>query len=135
MILGDDALTALYRFLVSKNKEVGLGKERLFKYEVPEDFPTGDYIAINHLPFVYDEAVNEGVINVNIHCPKTAQNLPDTAKLRSYTHNIINLLDKGGIYLGGCYFELYAVSRPTKDNDDTYYVNMKFNVTYNNLKE
>lgn len=135
MILGDDVLTALYKFFVAKNKEIGLGKGRLYKYEVPEDFPTGDYIVINHLPFVYDEAVSEGVINVNIHCPKTAQNLPNTAKLKSYTHNIMGLLNDGEIYLGGCYFDLYAVSRPTKDNDDTYYVNMKFNVTYNNLKE
>ncbi len=135
MILGDNALTALYKFLVSKTKEVGLGEGRLFKYEVPKGFPTGDYIVINHLPFVYDSSVGEGVANVNIHCPQTAQNLPDTAKLKSYARKIIGLLNNGEIYLEGCYFEIYAVSRPTKDNDDTYYVNMKFNVIYNNLKE
>lgn len=135
VILGDDVLTALYKFLVAKNKEIGLGKGRLYKYEVPEDFPTGDYIVINHLPFVYDNVVNEGVINVNIHCPKTAQNLPDTVKLKGYVHSIMRILNDNEIYIGGCYFNLYAVSRPTKDNDDTYYVNMKFNVTYNNLKE
>ena len=135
MILGDDALTALYRFLVSNRIAIGLGEGRLFKYEVPENLAIGDYIAMNHLPFVYDETVSEGVINVNIHCPKSAQNLPDTAKLRSYTRNIIGLLKNDEIYLGGCYFNLYSVSRPTKDNDDTYYVNLKFNVTYNNLRE
>lgn len=135
MILGDDALSALYRFLVSKNKEIGLGKERFFKYEVSEKLSPGDYIAINHLPFVYDNVVNEGVINVNIHCPKTAQNLPDTVKLKGYVQRIMRILNDNEIYIGGCYFNLYAVSRPTEDNDDTYYVNMKFNVTYNNLKE
>ncbi len=135
MILGDDVLTVLYRFLASNSKAFGLGKGRLFKYEVPENFPLGDYIAVNHLPFVYDETVSEGVINVNIHCAKTTQNLPDTARLKNYANKIVGLLDDGEIYLGGCYFNLYSVSRPTKDNDDTYYVNMKFNVIYNNLKE
>ena len=94
----------------------------------------GDYIAINHLPFVYSDAINEGVVNLNIHCHKTSSNLPDTKKLSDYSEKILSLFGDG-TYLGGCYFDFYSISRPTRDNDDTYYINLKFTVTYNNLKD
>lgn len=133
MVLGDDAVSALYKYLVENIGKISIQKGRVFKYEIPEKLTVGDYIAINHLPFVYNGEINEGVVNLNIHCPKTAQNLPDSKKLQTIAKNVIGLfVDE--TYLGGCYFEFYSISRPTKDNDDTYYVNIKFNVTYNNLK-
>lgn len=134
MILGDDAVSALYKFLNENIEKTGIQKGRIFKYEIPDKLAVGDYIAINHLPFVYDGAINEGIVNVNIHCPKTSQNLPNTKKLLSITKKVLDMFGDG-TYLDGCYFDFYSVSRPTRDNDDTYYINLKFNVTYNNLKE
>ena len=80
------------------------------------------------------DAINEGVVNLNIHCHKTSSNLPDTKKLSDYSEKILSLFGDG-TYLGGCYFDFYSISRPTRDNDDTYYINLKFTVTYNNLKD
>lgn len=134
MILGDKAVTALFKYLNDNIESTGIKKGRIFKYEIPEKLDAGDYIAINHLPFVYSDAINEGVVNLNIHCHKTSSNLPDTKKLSDYSEKILSLFGDG-IYLGGCYFDFYSISRPTRDNDDTYYINLKFTVTYNNLKD
>lgn len=134
MILGDEAVSALYRYLNENIETIGIDKGRIVKYERPENFAKGDYIAINHLPFVYGSEINEGVVNVNIHCPKTKSNLPDSKRLLSVEKKLLSLFD-GSTYLGGCYFDFYSDSRPTQDNDDTYYINLKFNVKYSNLKE
>lgn len=134
MILGDKAVTALYKYLNENVERIGIEEKRIFKYEIPEKLAIGDYIAINHLPFVYGDAINEGVVNLNIHCPKTSSNLPNIKKLSDYSEKILSLF--GDVtYLGGCYFDFYSISRPTRDSDNTYYIIMKFNVTYNNLKE
>lgn len=133
MVLGDDAVSALYRFLIENIDKIGIQKGRVFKYEIPEKLTAGDYIAINHLPFVYNNEINEGVVNLNIHCQKTTENLPDNKKLQSIAKSILSLFEEEA-YIGGCYFKFYCISRPAKDNDNTYYINIKFNVTYNNLK-
>lgn len=134
MKLGDEAVSALYIYLNKNIKAIGIKEGRIFKYEIPDDLPTGDYIAINHLPFVNSEVINEGVVNMNIHCPKTSKNLPDTKRLVDIEKKVLALV-MDGIYLYGCYFALFSDSRPTRDNDGTYYINLKFTVTYNNLKE
>lgn len=135
MILGDDAVSAIWKYLNSHLEEIGLSKERIFKYERPEKLAAGSYIVINHLPFVRRNVIEVGVVNVNIHVPKTLSNEPNSKELLSYAKKILSLFDDKGTSLGGCIFEFYADSRPTRDNDNTYYVNIKFNVTYNNLKE
>ena len=134
MILGDTAVTALFKYLNENVERIGIEEKCIFKYEIPEKLAIGDYIAINHLPFFYNDAINEGIVNLNIHCPKTSSNLPNIKKLSDYSEKILSLFGDG-TYLGGCYFDFYSISRPTRDSDNTYYVNMKFNVTYNNLKE
>lgn len=134
MKLGDEAVSALYVYLNKNIKAIGIKDGRIFKYEIPNDLSAGDYIAINHLPFVNSEVINEGVVNINIHCPKTSKNLPDTKRLVDIEKKVLALV-MDGIYLAGCYFALYSDSRPTRDNDGTYYINLKFTVTYNNLKE
>lgn len=134
MILGDKAVTELYKYLNENIESIGIKEGRIFKYEIPEKLSVGDYIAINHLPFIYGDVVNEGVVNLNIHCPKTSFNLPNIKKLSDYSEKILSLF-RHSTYLDGCYFDFYSISRPTRDSDNTYYVNMKFNVTYNNLKE
>lgn len=134
MKLGDEAVSALYVYLNKNIKAIGIKEGRIFKYKIPDDLPVGDYIAINHLPFVNSEVINEGVVNMNIHCPKTSKNLPDTKRLVDIEKKVLALV-MDGIYLGGCYFAFFSDSRPTRDNDNTYYINLKFTVTYNNLKE
>lgn len=133
MIFGDDAVSAMYRFINAHYKDIGIDKGRIFKYERPQKLDTGVYIVVNHLPFVQQDEINESVVNVNLHVPKTASNEPNTAKLVSIAKNLIAVLGNSS-YMGGAYFEYYSDSRPTADNDDTYYINLKFNVTYNNLK-
>lgn len=61
MILGDEAVSALYRYLNENIETIGIDKGRIVKYERPENFAKGDYIAINHLPFVYGSEINEGL--------------------------------------------------------------------------
>ena len=135
MILGDDAVTSMWKHLNSHYKDIGLQKGRIFKYERPERLDIGSYIVINHLPFVRRNVIEEGVVNVNVHVPKTPTNEPNVKYMISLIKKIISLFDDGVLHLKDCIFEFYADSRPARDNDDTYYVNLKFNVTYNNLKE
>lgn len=99
MILGDKAVTALYKYLNENVERIGIEEKRIFKYEIPEKLAIGDYIAINHLPFVYSDAINEGVVNLNIHCPKTSSNLPNIKKLSDYSEKILSLFGDG-TYLG-----------------------------------
>ena len=102
-----------------------------YKYERPEKLK-GEYIAVNHLPFVHRREVEEGVVNVNIHVPKLKSGLPDTRRLAILSQRIVDLFPEGK-YLDTAFYEFLSDSRPTLDNDDTYYVNIQLNVVFNNL--
>lgn len=113
---------------------------RVFKYERKEKY-TGEYIAVNHLPFVYNSLIPEGIVNINVHVPKLKSNEPDTGRLyqlwQPIKSHFLESEDDGhpdGQYLAGAYFSFYSHSRPTLDNDGTYYVNVQLKVTFNNLK-
>ena len=134
MMLGDDAVSALYKFIFDNSKDIGVDKKYIFKYERPKKMVVSEYIVLNHLPFVRRDTIEEGVINVNIHVLRTASDEPNTKRLKTIVKNLLDVVgpDK---YLGGAYFDFYCDSRPTIDNDNTYYINLKVNVTYNTLKE
>ena len=132
MTLGDDAVSAMYKLLKKEYKKIGINEHGVFKYEIPKKSSLNEYVVINHLPFVQRDTINEGVINVNIHVKRTASDEPDTRRLKTIVKNILTFFVSD--YLEGAYFEFYSDSRPTPDNDNTYYINLKFNVTYNNLK-
>lgn len=134
MILGDDAVTTVVKRINANKQLLTDFKGRAYKYERPEKLD-GEYIAVNHLDFVRRNVVEEGVVNVNIHVPKTASNEPNTKRLSTLVKGVIALFSPSPIYIDGAFLEFYSDSRPTLDNDDTYYINLKFNVTYNNLKE
>lgn len=134
MMLGDDAVCAMYRLLKKESKSIGINELGVFKYEIPKKSSLNEYVVINHLPFVQQDTINEGVVNVNIHVKRTASDEPNTRRLKTIAKNILVFFEKD-TYLDGAYFELYSDSRPTPDNDNTYYINLKFNVTYNNLKD
>ena len=133
MTLGDDAVSAMYKLLKKEYKKIGINEHGVFKYEIPKKSSLNEYGVINHLPFVQRDTINEGVINVNIHVKRTASDEPDTRRLKTIVKNILTFF-VSDYYLEGAYFEFYSDSRPTPDNDNTYYINLKFNVTYNNLK-
>lgn len=134
MMLGDDAVSAMYRLLKKESKSIGINELGVFKYEIPKKSSLNEYVVINHLPFVQQDTINEGVVNVNIHVKRTASDEPNTRRLKTIAKNILVFFEKD-TYLDGAYFEFYSDSRPTPDNDNTYYINLKFNVTYNNLKD
>lgn len=123
----------MYRFLCENSETIGVKKNRIFKYERPEELAVGDYIVVNHLPFTHRDIISEGVVNVNVHSPRTVSNEP-AKKLQIIVGNLLAVFGEER-YLGGAYFEPYSDSRPTPDNDGTYYINLKFNITYNNLKD
>lgn len=133
MTLGDDAVSAMYKLLKKEYKKIGINEHGVFKYEIPKKSSLNEYVVINNLPFVQRDTINEGVINVNIHVKRTASDEPDTRRLKTIVKNILTFF-VSDYYLEGAYFEFYSDSRPTPDNDNTYYINLKFNVTYNNLK-
>lgn len=133
-MLGDDAVSAMYRLLKKESKRIGINELGVFKYEIPKKSSLTEYVVINHLPFVQQYTINEGIVNVNIHVKRTASDEPNTRRLKTIAKNIL-VFFKDNTYLDGAYFEFYSDSRPTPDNDNTYYINLKFNVTYNNLKD
>lgn len=113
---------------------------KIFKYERKEK-TSGEYIVVNHLPFVFGNVVEEGIVNVNVHVSKTSTNEPDTSRLyalwspiKDYFFPSEELGRPDGQYLGGAYFSFYSHSRPTLDEDGTFYVNVQIKVIFNNLK-
>lgn len=134
MIFGDNAVSAVVERINTNRQTLKDFCGRAYKYERPEQLD-GEYIVVNHLDFVRRDVVEEGVVNVNIHIPKTASNEPNAKRLSALAKGIIELFSPSPKYLEGVFFEFYSDSRPVYDNDNTYYVNLKFNVTYNNLNE
>lgn len=133
MKLGDDAVSAMYKLIKKECKKIGINEQGVFKYEIPKKSSLSEYVVINHLPFVQQDTINEGVVNVNIHVKRTASDEPNTRRLKTIAKNLLSFFEDN-TYLEGAYFEFYSDSRPTPDNDNTYYINLKFNVIYNNLK-
>lgn len=133
MTLGDDAVSAMYKLLKKECKKIGINEQGVFKYEIPKKSSLSEYVVINHLPFVQQDTINEGVVNVNIHVKRTANDEPNTRRLITIAKNLLAFFEDN-TYLEGAYFEFYSDSRPTPDNDNTYYINLKFHVIFNNLK-
>lgn len=128
------AVTAVVNYINDQNIPSTNGEHQnivAYKYEKPE-MVKGEYIAVNHLPFVHRNAVGEGIVNINIHVPKLKSGLPDIKRLASLMGEIVELFPEG-TYLDKAYYEFLSESRPTRDNDDTFYVNIQLNVYFNNL--
>lgn len=130
MMLGDTAVSNVYRVL---QQTVASDQLRVFKYEKESGY-TGSYIVINHLPFVRRDVVEEGTVNINIHVPKLKDNRPNTAALALLVPGIASIFPED-TFIDGAYYEYYCDSRPTPDNDGTYYVNLQLRVIFSNLNE
>lgn len=139
VMLGDMAVDAVVQYLNGQQIETPTDNPycrcgrflTAFKYERP-DGKKGEYIAVNHLPFVHKDAVCEGIVNINIHVPKVASGLPNTKRLGELAQAVVALFPDA-TFLRGAYYEFLSDSRPTPDGDDTYYVNIQINVIFNNL--
>lgn len=134
MMLGSMAVTAVAnRINAAKLVKTGAANQyiRAYKYEKGEK-ETGEYIAVNHLPFTHTKDVEDGVVNVNVHVPKLKSSEVPTLRLEKLCNEVIALFPKD-TYINGSYYSFSTDSRPMLDNDDTYFVNLQIQVTYNNL--
>lgn len=132
-ITGEKAVVAVYRringvAIPSKDSETSIA---VFKYDKAERY-RGEYIAINHLPFVAEKVIDNAIVNVNVHVPKLPTNEADTERLGELC-DIVRELFPRDTNINGAYYSYYCDSRPTLDNDGTYYVNLKIRVEYSNL--
>ena len=135
VMLGDMAVTAVVKRINDAKTGNGLLKDfegSAYKYERPAS-TEGEYIVVNHLPFVHRKSVEEGTVNVNIHVPVLNVNLPDVKRLAELTSAVVELFPEGTVIDDLAYYEFYSDSRPTLDEDQTYYVNLQLNVTFTNL--
>ena len=135
---GLEAVTAVATYLDGLKQELfGDSEGRVFKYDDKEKGYSGQYIAVNNLPFVSRGAVGEGTINVNVHVPKLPKTeQADTRRLTQIVKRIVPLFkSEYGAYLDGAYFKHFSDGKPTPDNDGTYYVNIQLDCSFNNLSE
>lgn len=51
MIIGDDAVSAMYEYICNNLSKIGVKKGNVFKYKRPKKLDSDSYIVINHLPF------------------------------------------------------------------------------------
>lgn len=139
-MLGSKAVTeVLKRINAAKIKKTTLSTDaeqqfiRAYKYEKGEK-ETGEYIAVNHLPFTHGQGrnVETGTVNVNVHVPILKSNVVPTKRLEELCAQLIALFPED-TYIDGAYYSYYCDSRPMLDNDETYFVNLQIEVTYNNL--
>lgn len=117
---------------VVKESELAGFAGRVYLYERPKGV-SGEYIVVNHLPFKHVREVEEGIVNVNVHVPRLHSNVPDSERLSLLASHIVELFDPRGTCLNEACFQFYADSRPIEENDGTYFINLQFKVTFNNL--
>ena len=130
--MGNDAVEAVVMLLNSTRLPHFRGQA--FYYERPTGTETEeDYIVVNHLPFVHKGEVGEGKVNINIHLPQLSHCQPDSGRFSCVAWAVASLFPKNK-YIKGAYYEFLTDSRPTLDNDGTYYVNIQLKVTFNDLQ-
>lgn len=122
---GLEAVTAVAKHILSASPSVfGATAGRVFKYEKEKGYD-GDYIAVNNLPFIHRNAHETAIVNVNVHCKKLSTDEPNVRRLTEIANEVISLFNyTDGVNLNGAYFRFVTDSRPTPDNDNTYYVNL-----------
>lgn len=113
----------------------------VYKYEDKPKETSGEYIAVNNLPFVYGYAVNDvNILNVNLHVPELEYEQRPATALNALVATILNIIplqsdseDFTPLVINNHYYSVRNISQPMKDNDRTYFVNMQVNVTFSNI--
>lgn len=134
-----DGLQAVQDLALFFHKKIA--KMKVFKFEKTADF-NGEYIVVNHLPFVFDKAVNSAnVLNVNIHAPKLPSGNADIPRLTEIYSEVCELLpfdmecdEVVGRLINGSYYSISSVSQPIEDIDSTYFLNLKIKLVTNQIK-
>lgn len=116
-------------------------KVKVFKFEKIVKF-SDEYIVVNHLPFVYNRAVNDSnVLNVNIHVPALSSGNADVIRLTEIFNDISEIIpfeseqeDSVGVRIKDSYYSITSVSQPMEDIDKTYFLNIKVKIVINDLK-
>lgn len=116
-------------------------KVKVFKFEKLVNF-SGEYIVVNHMPFIYGRAVNDSnILNVNIHVPKLSSGNADILRLTEIYSDICFLLpfdmeqeEIVGLLIGDSYYSITTVSQPMEDVDGTYFLNVKVKLVTNQIK-
>lgn len=116
-------------------------KVKVFKFEKIVNF-SDEYIVVNHLPFVYNRAVNDSnVLNVNIHVPALSSGNADVIRLTEIFNDISEIIpfeseqeDSVGVRIKDSYYSITSVSQPMEDIDKTYFLNIKVKIVINDLK-
>lgn len=130
-MIGNTAVTQVVKRINDAKIAYGDTSIRAYKYDKGSDV-SGEYIAVNNLPFLHEGIINEGTVNINIHVPEQPTGEPNTKRLAVLEESIIGLFPDD-IYIGGAFYNFYCDSRPVLDNDKTYYVNLKISVRFSNL--
>lgn len=133
---GIEAVTELALFL-HNNLDI-----KVFKFEKSTGY-IGEYIAVNHLPFKFGKVVNDDtVLNVNVHVPAMKSGGADTKRLSTLIQSVSTLIptasdieDDSYLNINNNYYAISTISQPIEDKDNTYFVNVKIVVIYNNLKQ
>lgn len=114
---------------------------KVFKFEKTVDY-VGEYIVVNHLPFVYNKDVNDSnVLNVNVHVPTLVSGNADIPRLTEIYSDVCELIpfdmeqeDTVGVFIGGSYYSIISTSQPMEDVDGTYFLNVKVKIVTNQIK-
>lgn len=133
---GLQAVTAVAKYINAATPSVfGSKAGKVFKYEKEKGY-SGEYIAVNNLPFIHRDAVQVCTVNVNVHVPKQPKTeQPNTKRLEQIVAAVVALFDTAdGAFIDGAYYKYFSDSRPVLDDDDTYYCNVELDCTFNNLK-
>lgn len=116
-------------------------KTKVFKFEKMVDY-FGEYIVVNHLPFIYNKVVNDSnVLNVNIHVPALPSGNADILRLMEIYSSVSDFIpfdmeqeEVVGVQIKGSYYSIISTSQPMEDADGTYFLNVKVKVTTNQIK-
>lgn len=96
---------------------------------------TGDYICVNALQVVYQNAVGTLFCNINLHFKDDIKGEPRTGEIFQLVEVIAG---EGGVfeepvYKNGNWYTLYSTSGLSRDTDNTHYVNIQIEVKFSNL--
>lgn len=114
---------------------------RVFKFEKTTGY-RGEYIAVNHLPFTFGQAVNENnALNVNLHVPSLSKGVANIPRLTNLLGIVTDLIpyesaqeEDLGLNLHGCYYSISSISQPMEDKDGTHFINIKVKSITNQIK-
>lgn len=124
----DQAITTVVTYLNGQNLGIPV-----FKYESKPATYVGEYIAVNHLPFIRRDSLQINSINVNIHIPNLKTGSPDYARLEVLLSIIRPLFEN--ILINGAWFEIEQESQPIEDTDQTHFKNLRITIYHNGRKK